>query len=330
MKQTFVLLSVVAMPWALVAQTYFYEKMPGGANDVGVGGAGEVWIVGQGAAWSNTGVYRWNGSTFEAEANVSGVSISVGPDGLPWLIAADGSVFRKQSTIWQKLAGRGLDVAVGAEGSVWMVGWPGDPVAFPTLNGDIYRWSGTAWVEVGGGARRISVDATGAAWIVTGNGDVFRRATDTWVKLPGRGSDIACGPDGSVWLTGYVAGGLSDRQVYRWDGSTWVGQIGNAIRLAVAPNGLPWVVASNGDIYRLHELQAPHLAGGQVSHTAAGFQVNLPTQPGVTYSLLFKPDWTTPAWLTADSLRGDGLNRTLSDASATDPQRIYRVDAVAP
>lgn len=324
------LVSAAVAPLLTTAQTYFYQKLPGGANDVGIGPNGAVWIVGSGGFWSNTDVYRWNSSAFEADGSAKGMSITVGADGQPWLVTADGSVYRKTVTGWVKQPGKGLDIAAGSDGSVWLIGWPGDPVEFPTLSGAIYRWNGTGWVEVGGAARRISVDGAGAAWIVTGQGDIFRRTGDAWEKLTGRGSDIACAPDGSVWLTGYVAGGLSNRPVYRWDGSTWVQQTGSAVRLAAGPDGLPWVVASNGDLYRMLQLQAPQLDGEQVSHSAGVFQVTFPTLPGVGYSLLYKTDWNTPAWQTAGTLRGDGLTRSLRDAAATDVQRIYRVEATAP
>jgi hypothetical protein len=321
---------LVLAPLVLVGQSYFYERFPFRANDVGAGPEGSVWIVGHGAAWANTDVYRWNGVGFEADGAAKGMSITVGADGLPWLVAADGTIYRKTSTAWQKVAGKGLDIAAGADGSVWLTGWPGDPVEFPTLSGPIYRWNGAGWTAVGGAARRISVAPDGQAWIVTGQGDIFRRAGDAWVKLPGRGSDIACGPDGSIWLIGYVPGGLNDRPLYRWDGANWVQPGGNGIRLAAGANGFPWLVASNGDVYRLHQLQTPQLVGTQAAHAGGVFQVTIPTQPGVTYSLRYKPDWTAPAWLTAETYRGDGLERTLRDVGAAEGQRIYRVDAAAP
>ncbi len=324
------LFSLVFGSLMVAAQPYFYEKLPGGANDVGVGANGSVWIVGRGAMWSNTDVYRWDGSNFKIDVGAKGMSITVGSDGLPWLVAADGSIYRRNSVAWQKVSGRGLDLAAGADGSVWLIGWPGDPADFPTLNGAIFRWNGAVWTEVGGTARRISVEADGTAWIVTGEGDVFRRSGDAWVRLPGRGSDIACGPDGSVWLTGYVAGGLNNRPVYRWNGSTWVQQLGSGIRLAVGPEGEPWLVAANGDLYRMHELQTPWLTAAQMSHAAGSFQVTIPTQPGVTYALRYKPDSEAPAWLTAQTLVGDGLTGALRDGEAAGRLRLYRVDATAP
>lgn len=329
MNLSSVFAGVALAPLVALAQTYYYEKLPGGANDVGVG-AGVAWIVGRGASGSNTDVYRWNGAGFEIDGGAKGMSITVGPDGLPWLVAADGSIYRKSATAWQKLTGKGLDIAAGADGSVWLIGWPGDPVDFPTANGAIYVWSGTTWTAVGGSARRIAVDPTGAAWIVSGSGDIFRRSGNAWLKLPGRGSDIACGPDGSVWLTGYVAGGLSNRPLYHWNGTAWDQQIGSGIRLAAGADGLPWLAASNGDLYRLHELKAPQLTGSQLSHAAGSFQVTIATQTGVTYALLYKPDWSAPAWLTAETFPGNGLNRTLRDAAAGGPQRLYRVEVSIP
>lgn len=330
MKLMLSLPGLALVPLVMVGQAYFYEKVPGRANDVGVGPDGSVWIVGHGVAWSNAQVYRWNGVGFEPDGATKGMSITVGADGLPWLVTADGSIYRRSATAWQKVAGKGFDIAAGADGSVWLIGWLGDPVAFPTQSGAIYRWSGAGWTEMGGAARRISVGPDGEAWIVTGQGDIFRRPADAWVKVPGRGSDIACGRDDSIWLIGYVPGGLNDRPLYRWDGATWLQPGGNGIRLAAGPNGFPWLVASNGDVYRLHQLQTPQVVGTQASHAGGVFQVTIPTQPGVTYSLRYKSDWTAPTWLTAETYRGDGSKRTLHDVGASDRQRIYRVDAAAP
>lgn len=309
------------------AETLFYEKLPGGANDVGIGANGAAWVVARGSAWVDTAVYRWDGATFVPDPGVNGVGITVDSVGLPWLVTADGSIYRRTTTAWQKLAGKGMDIAAGPEGSVWLIGWPGTPLDFPTANAAIYRWNGTTWAEVGGGARRISVDPTGAAWIVTGAGDVFRRSGESWVKLPGRGSDIACGPDGSVWLTGYVAGGLNNRPVYRWNGTTWEGTLGEAYRLAVAPNGLPWVVASGGDIFRMHRLEAPRLS---VGHGGAGqFTVQFPSQPVVTYRLQRRPDFGA-AWTQIKAVAGNGQTVTLADESASAGMGFYRVEATLP
>lgn len=320
---------LVSVASSVAADTFFYEKLPGGANDVGVGANGSAWVVARGAAWADSAVYRWDGGTFVPESGINGVGITVDADGLPWLVTADGSVYRRTATAWQKLSGKGMDIAAGADGSVWLIGWPGSPAEVPVANSAIYRWTGSAWVEVGGAARRIAVDATGSAWIVTGTGDVFRRSGETWAKLPGRGSDIACGPEGSVWLTGYVAGGLNNRPVYRWNGTTWEITIGEAYRLAVAPDGLPWVVTSGGDIFRMHRLEPPQLASDLSGITGDRFAVQFPSQNAVTYWLHRRSDFNAP-WNLVRTAVGNGQVLSLADDSATAGAAFYRVEAAVP
>lgn len=320
---------MILLCFATAAETLFYDKLPGGANDIGIGPNGATWVVARGAAWADSAVYRWNGTTFVPEAGVNGVGITVDSVGLPWLVTADGSVYRRTTTAWQKLPGRGMDIAAGADGSVWLIGWPGAPLDFPTANAAIYRWNGSTWAEMGGAARRIAVDPAGIAWIATGAGDVFRRSGDSWVKLPGRGSDLACGPEGSVWLTGYVAGGLNNRPVYRWNGTTWEGTIGAAYRLAVAPGGLPWVVTSGGDIFRMHRLATPQLAVANPGDAPGRFTLEFSSQALVTYRLQRRPDFNVP-WAALSTVAGNGQVIRLNDDSAAAGSGFYRLEATPP
>ncbi len=314
-----------------VGQTLFYDKLPGAVSDVGIGPSGAAWVVAENSPGGNAKVYRWNGSTFLEEAGVKGAAITVGVDGLPWLLAADGSVFRRIASGWIKLPGRGMDIAAGRDGSVWLVGWPAqDPVQFPKLSAPVHQWNGSTWVPMGGSGRRISVDPTGAPWIVSGEGFVYRLQGDLWIGLPGRGSDLACGPEGSVWLTGYAQGEFSNQLVYRWNGGTWEGTVGKGVRLAVAPSGYPWVASSNGDLFRMHALKAPVLAYADQIVEGGSFSVTFASQPGVGYALHFKPDLASASWLTVATGRGAGEPVTLADPAPAGAQGIYRVEASAP
>jgi len=320
---------MILLCFAMRAETLFYEKLPGGANDIGIGPNGATWVVARGAAWADSAVYRWNGTTFVPEAGVNGVGITVDSVGLPWLVTATGSVYRRTTTAWQKLPGKGMDIGAGADGSVWLIGWPGAPGEIPTANAGIYRWNGATWAEVGGAARRVAVDPTGVAWIVTGAGDVFRRSGEGWEKLPGRGSDLACGPEGSVWLTGYVAGGLNNRPVYRWNGTAWEGTIGEAYRLAVAPTGLPWVVTSGGDIFQMLRLETPQLAVADPGGVPRRFSVEFSSQALVTYRLHRRADFDAP-WTTLSTITGNGQAIRLNDDSVTAGSGFYRLEVTPP
>ncbi len=67
-----------------------------------------------------------------------------------------------------------------------------------------------------------------------------------WEPLPGRAKDIAAGADGSVWIVG---SGLTNGDVYKWNGSTWVLIGGSGVFIAVGPQGDPWVVNFASNLY---------------------------------------------------------------------------------
>jgi len=146
------------------------------------------------------------------------------------------------SPAWTLRPGCATDVAVGAGGSVWVVG------CNPVHGGfGIYRWNGSGWVGEPGGAFNVGVDSSGNAWVTNDVGQIYRWNGSGWTLLPGCAVDIDVG--GSAWVTGCneVNGGFS---IYRWNGSGWVGEPGGAIAVGVDSTGNhPWVTNKLGNIY---------------------------------------------------------------------------------
>ena len=64
--------------------------MPGYAIDIAVGAQGSVWIIGVDSV-----AYSWNGSAWIKDTQTGGVNITVAADGHPWLVGANGAIFRK-------------------------------------------------------------------------------------------------------------------------------------------------------------------------------------------------------------------------------------------
>ena len=61
--------------------TVDWHKVPGEANDVGVGSDGSVWCIGTtpiGDA-ADRGIYHWNGSDWDPPTG-GGIEVSVGPE----------------------------------------------------------------------------------------------------------------------------------------------------------------------------------------------------------------------------------------------------------
>jgi hypothetical protein len=149
-------------------------RLPGLGKDIGVGADGSVWLIGTnpvGAA-SDFGVYRWNGTDWDG-VDGGGVRIAVGPDGTPWMVNSVGEVFHRQGTSWgTPLPGLGKDIGVGADGSVWLIGT--NPVGAASDFG-VYKRNGMNWDGLANnGGVCIAVDPSGRAWLVNSVGQIFR------------------------------------------------------------------------------------------------------------------------------------------------------------
>jgi peptidoglycan hydrolase-like protein with peptidoglycan-binding domain len=152
---------------------------------------------------------------------------------------------------WAALPGAAKDVAIGADGSLWVIGT--NPVGTAADFG-IYKFNGSGWDAADGGAVRIAVDPSGAPWIVNSQGVIFQRTSNSpfsgsWTQQPGLAKDIGIGFDGSVWVIGTNPIGFNFG-IYKWNGSNWDGSDGSAVRIAVGPEGFPWIVNSQGQIFR--------------------------------------------------------------------------------
>lgn len=134
---------------------------------------------------------------------------------------------------WERLPGGGSDVAVGANGSAWIVG----------TDDGIYEWVRQHWVQRPGGATRIAVGPTGSPWITNSRGDIYEWLGGSFQRRPGGATDIGIGANGAVWIVG------TDGGIYEWIGQNWVQRPGGATRIAVGPTGSPWITNSRGDIY---------------------------------------------------------------------------------
>jgi hypothetical protein len=68
------------------------------------------------------------------------------------------------------------DIAVGANGVVWIIG--NDPPGVGDKT--IYRWDGNAFQQIAGAGVRIAVDPNGRAWMVNTAGAISRWGESSW------------------------------------------------------------------------------------------------------------------------------------------------------
>jgi hypothetical protein len=85
---------------------------------------------------------------------------------------------------------------------------------------------------------------------------------DSFSKLPGAANDIGAGADGSVWIISKTPIN-SEFRIARFNGTSWdfTAELSGGVRIAVQPDGRPWVVQSNGLIWR-RQVAAPGVAAG--------------------------------------------------------------------
>ncbi len=194
-------------------------------------------------------------------------------------------------TSWTAFGARNAaDLAVGANGVVWMIG----------TDNNVYRWDGSAFQQMPGGAWRIAVDPNGRAWVVNHGNEIYRWNGSSFELMPGKAIDIGIGANGDVWVLD-VNGGP-----FKWDGSNWRPIGGGATRIAVDPAGNVWVVNATNHVWRWNRTNWDLLPGSGkdiavgpdgmvylVSTTAApgGFQIQR---------------WAAGQWIAADAA-GSGV-----------------------
>lgn len=223
----------------------YWEGLPGGATDIGVGADGTAYIIGAGAVPGGYGIFRWNGSNWD---NIPGgaVRVDVSPQGTPWVVNNAGNIFRGDGNgAYEVLPGGATDIGIGADGTVYIIGMDVVPGGY-----GIYRWNGSNWDKIPGGAVKVDVSPQGTPWIVNNGGNIFRgNGSGSFELLPGLATDIGVGADGTVYITGTgaIPGGYG---VFRWNGSDWSSIDGGGVHISVSPQGLPWLVNNANAIFR--------------------------------------------------------------------------------
>jgi len=197
-----------------------------------------MWVIGTSQIQGGYEIYRWVKNNWEKTPG-GAVRVSVDTDGSAWVVNNTGNIFHSSVTPsraaapacdesrrplqhcttasapatqvqWTTQSGSATDIAVGANGDVWMIGTDRSGNDY-----GIYKAvfaSGTrnvsSWQKVDGGAVRIAVGPDGSPWVVNSSGNVYNRVDGGWAQLAINGiTDISIGPDGTPYLTANGQGG---------------------------------------------------------------------------------------------------------------------------
>ena len=170
--------------------TGVWTRQPGLARDVGAGADGSVWIIGTNATPGGNEIYKFNGTGWDL-SDGGALRITVGPDGVPWVVNINNHIFQKQTNSpfiagWNELSGVSVDVGINGGNYLWGIAGPVSGGAANVAVWDQQAAFGTAPAEalfvrgkhvgIGGLISSVAVDTNGDPWVVDDNGNIFRTA----------------------------------------------------------------------------------------------------------------------------------------------------------
>jgi len=194
-----------------------YSRHPSGSE--------RLWVVGGTATNGNYPIWDLQNKSSWTLHPGAAVRIAVNPlpsgptPPAPWVVNARGRIFQFNWTTgdWDNLVTDvcATDIAVGEDGSVWIVGCDSVPgghsiykLTSPilSLTDGFLNCTQPCFTAIPGGAVRIAVgpvsheDSSNVPWVTNASNDIFRRnpATGAFVQLPGKGTDIAAA-GGIAW-----------------------------------------------------------------------------------------------------------------------------------
>lgn len=201
------------------------------------GGATDISVGANGVVWvvgTDTAPWRSNGKKWVKYPGSLLVRIAVDPKGNPWGVNKRREIWRYSGRTWRRLPGLATDISIGKNGAVWIVGTDTAP----------YRWNGKGWTKHAGSLlTRIAVDPNGNPWGVNKRQEIWRYSGRTWRRMPGRATGVSIGANGAVWIVG------TDYAPYRWTNGKWQKHLGGITGIATGPNGYIWAINGENGIF---------------------------------------------------------------------------------
>jgi hypothetical protein len=180
-------------------------------------------------------IYQFNGREWSQLAGSDAVSIAANANKVVITNTA-GKIYQWLNNSWEQMPGSDArDVAVGGDGSIWMV----------NTVGKIYKFNGTKWNQMAGSdAARIAAGG-GLVYITNTAGKIYKLNGSRWEQMAGSSAaDITTAGNGNLFITNTVG------KIYQWDGSSsWVEQDGSAGTKVSANNEKLFLINTEGRIY---------------------------------------------------------------------------------
>ena len=216
-------------------------------KQISVGSSANVWGVnGSGNVYKST----TTGNGWTLMPGILG-SVSVASDGTVWGLGPNDAIWRWSGTTWVAFPGALHWISVGSAANVWGVNAAGQVF---NLNAASTGWD--VPVVPSGAFVGVSAASDGTVLLVRQDGTLWKGTTTSasaptptpapvtgWTSTSYQATEIAVGKNGAVW---FINGGA----IYQVTASGPQAVTGAATNIAVDPNGVPWVVASNHNIYK--------------------------------------------------------------------------------
>lgn len=223
------------MPPPVFTRIVNWQHVRGDAKALAISAGSAVLALGQSGE-----VWRWKGKDNWSRLPGTLKGIALEPSGVPWGVDTEGRILQYSGSYWHPVPGAASDIAVGADGSIWIVQLDGVPA----------RWESRTreWkpVEPAAKAIGIAVDPAGLPWIIGADNSVSRYDGKIWLEVPDiKAKSVALGPEGSVFVVDV------DDKLQRLDrlGKRWDPINGDFATVAVGPGGQPWAATSRAEIY---------------------------------------------------------------------------------
>ncbi|MGA1278483.1 MAG: LamG-like jellyroll fold domain-containing protein, partial [Candidatus Kapaibacteriota bacterium] len=144
--------------------------MPGLASDIGNGNDGSIWIIGINPMDNGNDILKWNNQLKDWEkVSGSGIRIAVDKNSVPWIVGANGAIYKYSYGKMIQLPGSANDIGGSKYSHIWVIGTDKEQGGF-----GIHKWLGDKWDKIPGGAENITVDDYGRAWVVNSDKGIYR------------------------------------------------------------------------------------------------------------------------------------------------------------
>lgn len=162
-------------------------------------------------------IWYWDNYAWQRYPRGAAMKVSVGFDGIPWVITSSNSIHRwdRTTSSWIQVPGTARDLDIGANGDIYKIGMEGTP------QGRISKWNGSSWDMLPSGAAvSIAVTSDGIPVVITQWNSIHYWNGSSWIQLPGtaRAVDVG-GYSGTVFIIG--TDGPTWGYAYYWNGSGW-------------------------------------------------------------------------------------------------------------